>query len=366
MSLYPLLRPLLYNFSAETAHEMMMNLGRAVGGSARLTRLFELIFDFEDERLETQVGNLRFPNPVGLAAGFDKDGVILPLLEALGFGGIEVGTLTPRPQEGNEKPRLFRLTEDEAIINRMGFNNQGIEAFVKRHQNRPAPEEKRRHRPLGVNLGKNKLTPNEEAGQDYCRGLKAAYSVGDYFTVNISSPNTQGLRDLQSEDSLLPLIRAILAQRQELIDQGQQKKPIWLKVAPDLEGDQLQVICQIALELKLDALVLTNTTLARDGLKSLNATQTGGLSGRPLCEKADQVLSEAARLTRGKLPLVGVGGVFEAGDLWRKLELGASFVQIYTGLIYQGPGLAQQLKRGLVQRLNAQRARQLPKRVVFE
>ncbi|MDT8448195.1 MAG: quinone-dependent dihydroorotate dehydrogenase [bacterium] len=363
MSLYPLVRPLLYNFSPEWVHDQMMALGRAIGGSRRLTRLVELIYDYEDERLFCKVGELEFPNPIGLAAGFDKDGLIVPLLEALGFGAVEIGTLTPRPQPGNPQPRLFRLAEDQAIINRMGFNNGGVEACCTRLAKQIRDE--RRKRPLGINLGKNKDTPNAQAAEDYCFGLERAYPWAEYFTINISSPNTQGLRDLQSEDSLLPLLKAILAQREKLAGKHGERKPVWLKVAPDLEGEQLEVICQIALQLKLDALVLTNTTLRRENLTNLNRTQAGGLSGRPLRLLSNQILDRAAVLTAGKIPLVGVGGIFEGQDVWDKLELGASMVQIYTGMIYQGPALVNQLKQDLVRRLNEQRKRQIPKRVVF-
>lgn len=352
------LKPLLYQLEPEWVHEATLDVARAVGSSRRLERLVEILFDFEDQRLTVEMGPLSFPNPVGLAAGFDKNGVALSLLYALGFGAVEVGTLTPRPQPGNPQPRLFRLVEDQAIINRMGFNNHGVEAFVAQVRGRKFD------RPLGVNLGKNKGTPNDQAAQDYCIGLEKAYEVADYFTINISSPNTVGLRDLQSEESLVPLLKALLEQRQKLANRSGKKKPLWLKIAPDLNRESLTVVCQIALELKLDALVLTNTTLERPGLKSLNGTQAGGLSGQPLASLSNQALDFAFGVTGGKLPLVGVGGIFSAQDAWTKLELGASLVQVYTGLIFEGPGLVRKIKQGLVERLNQQRAYGLPKRVV--
>jgi len=355
--MYHQIAKFLFQLDPEWVHHQTIGLGSAVSKSKSLVPLMEFLLGFEDNRLNAQVGSLEFPNPIGLAAGFDKDGVSVPLLFAMGFGAVEVGTLTPKAQPGNPKPRLFRLSDSEAIINRMGFNNQGIEAFVKQATSLQST------RPLGVNLGKNKLTANEKAAEDYCIGLTKSYDVGDYFAINISSPNTEGLRDLQSEDSLMPLLKEIIKTRDQLSRQNE-KKPLWLKVAPDLTDDQLKVICQIALELKIDALVLTNTTLDREGLKDLNAVQSGGLSGRPLLSKSNQILSKAFEYTSGKLPLVGVGGVFTAEDAWKKLELGASFVQIYTGLIYQGPSVVKAIKKGLVARLNENRATSLPKRVV--
>jgi len=356
--MYRQLAKLLYQFEPEWVHQRTMNLGQGVSNAASLISLVEFLFGFEDSRLTTEVGSLEFPNPIGLAAGFDKDGLAVPLLFALGFGAVEVGTLTPKAQAGNPKPRLFRLLEDQAIINRMGFNNDGIDAFVRHASTLQCKY------PLGVNLGKNKLTENDKAADDYCIGLERSYAVGDYFTINISSPNTAGLRDLQSETSLLPLLKKILATRDQLSGQTGKKKPLWLKVAPDLTDDQLEVICQIALELKIDALVLTNTTLDRGNISDLNASQAGGLSGKPLLSRSNAILSKAFEYTSGKLPLVGVGGVFTAEDAWKKLELGASFVQIYTSLIYQGPSVVKSINKGLVKQLNQNRAITLPKRVV--
>ncbi len=340
--IFNLLKPLLFALHPENIHEKILALGRVASKHPALLNGVRAIFYLEDERLQTQVGNLRFPNPIGLAAGFDKNAEAVPLLESLGFGAVEVGTVTPKGQAGNEKPRLFRLLADRAIINRMGFNNEGIGAMTHRLQRL------KKNIPLGINLGKNKSTPNEEAVQDYALLLEKAYPFGDYFVLNISSPNTPGLRGLQEIENLKPLLRGLLQQRDQLAATGGKTKPLWLKLAPDLQSDELQAICQLALELRLDALVLTNTTVTRPNLTSPLSIETGGLSGKPLRALSNQRLAEAALFTQGRIPLVAVGGIFNAHDVIEKLRLGASFVQVYTSLIFEGPGLIKNLKSNLL------------------
>ncbi len=340
--IYPLLKPLLFRADPEKAHERMMSLGRKLSKHPSLLNAVRALFYLEDERLRVQVGGLSFPNPIGLAAGFDKNAEAIPLFEALGFGSVEVGTVTPRGQRGNEKPRLFRLLEDKAIINRMGFNNDGVNAMAHRISGIS------KNIVLGINIGKNKTTPNEDALSDYQICLREAYAHGDYFTINISSPNTPGLRGLQELESLTPLLEGLLETREEL-SKTHGPKPLWLKLAPDLSSEELEKICGLSLKLKLDALVLTNTTLARpDHLVNGHKVEAGGLSGKPVRELSNEKLKEAAKFTGGKISLVGVGGVFHAKDVVEKLTLGASLVQIYSGLIYEGPGLIKEIKEGLL------------------
>jgi len=345
MILYNLLKPLIYSMDPETAHERILSLGRRASKHPALLNALRAMFYLEDDHLKTQVGDLTFPNPIGLAAGFDKNAEIVPLFEALGFGAVEVGTVTPKGQPGNDHPRLFRLLEDRAIINRMGFNNEGIDAMLHRLQGLS------KNIPLGVNLGKNKSTPNEEALSDYLCLLEKAYPWGDYFVINISSPNTPGLRGLQELDSLTPLLEGLLEKRNELAEASGQRKQIWLKLAPDLDSSELEKICQLALQLKLDALVLTNTTISRPKLKSKHALESGGLSGKPLRDLSNKRLKEAVEFTKGEIPLIGVGGIFNAKDVAEKLKLGASLVQVYSGLIFEGPGLIQRLKKDLLKEM---------------
>ena len=340
--IYPLLKPLLFKSDPEHAHEKIMGLGRKLSKSPALLNALRALYYLEDEKLRVQIGDLSFPNPIGLAAGFDKNAEAIPLFEALGFGSVEVGTVTPKGQMGNDKPRLFRLLEDKAIINRMGFNNDGVKAMSHR------VSEVSKNIVLGINIGKNKTTPNEDALSDYQICLNEAYGQGDYFTINISSPNTPGLRGLQELESLTPLLEGLLETREKLAKEHG-KKQLWLKLAPDLSTEELEKICGLSMQLKLDALVLTNTTLARpDNLKNQNKGEMGGLSGKPVRALSNQKLKEASQFTGGKIPLIGVGGIFHAKDVVEKLTLGASMVQIYSGLIYEGPGLIKEIKKGLI------------------
>lgn len=351
--IYNWLRPLIYSYEPEEIHERVLSLckvGEKIPGLLGILRQF---FAVRDEKLNVTIGNLTFPNPVGLAAGFDKNGVAVPLLQALGFGHVEVGTVTPLPQPGNPKQRLFRLKEDEAIINRMGFNNDGILALIH------SLNRIKRIAPVGVNLGKNRDTPMELASQDYIKGMKASWSVADYFTINISSPNTKNLRNLQREKFLYPFIKEIIKTRKKLHQERGTYKQVWLKIAPDLTDQELKVITGIITDLKVDALVITNTTISRPGLKSNYRQESGGLSGRPIFDLSNQVLEEVAKLTDGKLPLIGVGGVFSAENVMHKMRIGASMVQVFTAMIYRGPALAQKINRGLLDLMERQGLRNI-------
>ena len=338
-----LLKPLLFQLDAEKAHHLVFdNLRRTYrvpGGPALLRGLY----DFQDPALEREVFGLRFRNPVGLAAGLDKNAELTAELGALGFGFLEIGTVTPRPQPGNPAPRLFRLPQDEALLNRMGFNNDGAAAVAERLR---AP------RPAGLiiggNIGKNKDTPNEHAAQDYVACVTALHEVVDYFVVNVSSPNTPGLRQLQERE---PLIR-LLQQVQERNATLPSPRPLLLKIAPDLTDAQLDDILLIARETRLSGLVVTNTTIARHGLQTdsghVQDLGAGGLSGRPLRQRATEMVRYLHRHSHGALPIIGVGGIHSAEDAQEKLVAGASLVQLYTGFVYEGPALVKRINQALV------------------
>lgn len=331
MALYPLLRPFAFALDAERAH-------RATIGALKLLPPGKPAEP--DPVLSVQVAGLDFPNPVGLAAGFDKDAEIFRQMLGFGFGFVEVGTLTPLPQEGNPRPRLFRLAGDRAVINRMGFNNEGQSAALIRLR-------ARRGRGLvGVNIGANKDKAGGEAAiADYCAGVAAMTGVADYLTVNISSPNTPGLRDLQDEGALDALLMAVTEARGA-------GPPIFLKVAPDLERAQIDAIARIAIERKIDALIVANTTISRPALTSSHRGEAGGLSGAPLKGLALERLRDFRAATGGALPLIAVGGIENGVDAFDRIRAGASLVQIYTALVYQGPGLAGEIK-GELRRLLA-------------
>ena len=341
--IYGLLKKFLFQFNPEFIHELIIKLLKFSKKFPGLLILIHKLSSFNHPRLKVQIGNLTFPNPIGLAAGFDKNGEAISGLQALGFGHLEVGTVTPVAQAGNLKPRLFRLIEDQAIINRMGFNNKGVDYLTKQMSGNHSKV------PIGINLGKNKQTPIESAVDDYLIGLKKAWPYGDYFTINISSPNTENLRDLQQEDYLLPLIQSIIKKRDQLSEASKQFKQIWLKIAPDLSETEIKKIIDIALSAKIDALIVTNTTVSRSNLKSVNHNETGGLSGKPLSELSNLALSIVAECVNGKIPIIGVGGIFYAEDVFRKLSMGASMVQIFTGFIYEGPGIVKQINKNLIQ-----------------
>ena len=285
---------------------------------------------------------IEFPNRVGLAAGLDKNGEHIDALAACGFGFVEIGTVTPKPQPGNDKPRLFRLVQDRAIINRMGFNNHGVDYLVERVQR------SQRNCVLGINIGKNKLTPNEHAVDDYVACLQKVYPHADYVVVNISSPNTPGLRELQHGDALRSLLLALKQEQSKLQRQHTRYVPLLVKIAPDLSDTEIESLAAIFIELGVDGVIATNTTNARTGLThSELATEQGGLSGQPLTAQADHVLAVLVKALQGKLPVIAVGGVMSVAEAQRKLALGAELVQVYTGFIYQGPALVAAIASAL-------------------
>ena len=330
-----LVRPILFRLPPETAHELALH-------SLSLLPARLLARHSSNPSLRVERFGLSFPNPVGLAAGFDKNGIALRPLAALGFGFIEAGTVTYHPQPGNPRPRLFRLSEDQALINRAGFNNHGAAAFVQRVK---------QHRPdcvLGVSIGKSKVTPIEDATEDYLKSFELVHEVADYIAVNVSSPNTPQLRELQQSQQLTSLLSALQARNREL----QKPLPLLVKLSPDLEHSDLEMIVDVANRLQIDGFIATNTTVSRRGLrtdaKRVAACGEGGLSGKPLANRATRMIAELYQLTGGRIPLIGVGGIFNADDAWEKITAGASLVQLYTGFIYQGPNIARKINDGLV------------------
>ena len=328
MSLYSLTRPFLFALDAEAAHGAGL---RAIELAYR-TGLNPLLAN-KPQPLPTHAFGITFPNPVGLAAGLDKNGAHVDALASLGFGFIEVGTITPKPQPGNSKPRMFRLPECHAVINRLGFNNGGVYALLKNL------DCARFSGVLGVNIGKNKDTPNERAVDDYLLCLRAVYERASYVTVNISSPNTSGLRDLQEEETLRRFI-GTLREEQEKLGARRRRKPMLLKIAPDLTDAEMDAIADVSLASGIDGLICTNTTIERHAIAGHRfANETGGLSGAPVFAKSTAVLAGMATRTQGKLPIVGVGGILGGADAQAKIGAGATLVQCYTGLIYRGPDL---------------------------
>ena len=341
--MYHLLKPILFLFQPEKAHHLTITLARIGFGIPIIGWLLKKYYSVADKSLERKLFGLTFKNPVGLAAGFDKDGKYFRLMSKLGFGFIEVGTVTPKPQIGNPQPRLFRLKEDEAIINRMGFNNEGVEALVERlKQGKP------KNLIVGGNIGKNKVTPNENASDDYTYAFKQLFPFVDYFVVNVSSPNTPNLRDLQEKEPLTKLLSLL----QDLNQQKDKPKPILLKIAPDLTDTQLDDIIEIVDATKIDGVIATNTTISRSGLKesaaSIKAIGNGGLSGQPLTNRATEVIRYLYEKSNKKLTIIGVGGIASAKDAQEKLAAGAALVQIYSGLIYEGPALIRRINKALI------------------
>jgi dihydroorotate dehydrogenase len=327
--MYSLARSFLFCLDAERAHD----LGLVSLEAAYRTGLNPLLA-IRPAPLPTRVFGLDFPNPVGLAAGLDKNGAHVDALAALGFGFIEVGTTTPRPQAGNPKPRMWRLPRHEAVINRLGFNNDGVDALVRN------VEKARFSGVLGINIGRNKDTPNASAADDYLACLERVYARASYVTVNISSPNTQGLRDLQEEETLRRFLGTLVDARERLAGRHGARKPLLLKIAPDLSEEELDAIAQVALATRLDGLICTNTTLDRAGVTgAAHAEEAGGLSGKPLLQKATSVLRGIGERLGGRIPLIGVGGIMTGADAAAKIEAGASLVQFYTGMVYRGPEL---------------------------
>ncbi len=337
--LYPIVRPFLFKLDAETAHEWTVKL-------LRTAHTLGLLPEAQDDpACAREVMGLRFPNCVGLAAGMDKSASAVDAWSGLGFGFVEVGTLTPRPQPGNPTPRLFRLIEKEGIINRMGFNNPGIQAAVSKLERRTGKGI------VGVNIGKNFDTPNERAVDDYLICLRAAYPVADYVAVNISSPNTKGLRDLQAEEPVRRLLGTLKEEQQKLATQYGKLKPLVVKIAPDLTAEQVENLARVFSEMRMDGVIATNTTISRQGVEGHPlAQETGGLSGAPLTRRATDVISSlyiASQLGRSgaSFPIIGVGGIFNAADAQAKLDAGASLVQVYSALVYRGPGMIPEIAR---------------------
>jgi dihydroorotate dehydrogenase len=333
-----LLRPILFRLPPETAHELALHSLPFIPQRFIAKRV-------SDPALKIERFGLSFPNPVGLAAGFDKNGVALQPLAALGFSHIEAGTVTYHAQPGNPRPRLFRLSEDQALINRAGFNNEGAAAFAQR------VERQRPHCVLGVSIGKSKITPLAEATADYLASFELVYNVADYIAVNVSSPNTPQLRELQQSEQLSSLLSALQARGRELQQRYQRRVPLLVKLSPDLDRGELEVIVDVIERLKIDGIIATNTTVSRDGLRTdarrVASFGEGGLSGKPLANRSTQMIAQLFELTGGRIPLIGVGGIFNADDAWEKICAGASLVQLYTGFIYQGPTIAQQINEGL-------------------
>jgi len=346
--LYRLIRPLLFALDAETSHRLTLGLLRAgwqVPGTSALVRQ---LLAANVPGLPVDIMGLRFPNPVGLAAGLDKEACCAGAFHDFGFGFVELGTVTPHPQPGNPRPRLFRLIEHLAILNRMGFNSGGLDAFLANLQRSP------RRGLIGVNLGKNKNTPAEQAIDDYLIGMRAVHAYADYITINISSPNTPGLRDLQEAGALDALLAGLRAEQDRLASTHGRRVPLALKVAPDLDDDSLDAIARLLLAHQFDAVIATNTTIHRPGLDSEPlAREIGGLSGLPLGPYSTQVIRRLYATLQGKVPIIGVGGIFSAEDAWEKLVAGAELVQIYSALIYRGPEIVRHIVTGLADKVHA-------------
>ena len=347
--MYSLLRNLLFKLKAEQAHYFSMNLLRTACGIGPVRKIISAMFSPKDPSLERKEFGLTFRNPVGLGAGFDKNAIYLRELEALGFGFVEIGTVTPLPQAGNDKPRLFRLPADKALINRMGFNNDGVKVIKERLEKWKIKGEGNRDKGIGRmiiggNIGKNKVTPNEDAWKDYEICFNELFEVVDYFVVNVSSPNTPGLRALQDKDALLKILGVL----QENNHSRPQPKPLLLKIAPDLTDEQLHDIAEITRIVKLDGIVSSNTTISRDNLSitsknSADKIGMGGLSGLPLQDLSNTVLKKLHQLTGNQIPIIGSGGIYTGKDAKEKMNAGASLVQVWTGFIYEGPGIVKNI-----------------------
>ena len=358
-----LIKPFLFLFPPETSHHLVAFLLKIPG----LSFLFGLFYKYENPKLQKNIFGLNFPNPVGLAAGFDKDAKFFDEISNCGFGFIEVGTVTPKPQPGNDKPRLFRLTEDEALINRMGFNNDGVEAMVERLKKRHTPSGSPHGEVLiGGNIGKNKITPNENAIADYEYCFEKLYGYVDYFVVNVSSPNTPGLRELQEKEPLKKILFRLMELNRKLSDERRLTRdantfsvgrpssvlrPVLLKIAPDLTNEQLDDIIEIVRETKIDGVVATNTTISRSGLRAsdirLQSLGAGGLSGKPLAKRSTEVIKYLHERSNGSFPIIASGGIHSAEDAIEKLNAGASLVQLYTGFIYEGPALVKRICKAI-------------------
>ena len=345
LNLYDLARPFLFSLDPEAAHDFTLN-------QLALTQntLFDRAYRQACVSDPVQLAGLTFPNRVGMAAGLDKNARCIDGLGAMGFGFVEVGTVTPLAQPGNDKPRMFRLSEARALINRLGFNNEGLEAFVG---NVKKSKFRQQGRLLGLNIGKNALTPIERATDDYLLGLSGVYAHADYVTVNISSPNTKNLRALQTDEALDQLLSALNERKQELADKHQKQVPVFLKIAPDLDDEQIRVIASSLRKHNIDGVIATNTTLSREAVQGMpHANETGGLSGAPVLSGSNRVIRLLRTQLGPQFPIIGVGGIMSGYDAVSKIEAGADVVQIYTGLIYKGPALVHEVAKALKQLSN--------------
>ncbi|MEX2379663.1 MAG: quinone-dependent dihydroorotate dehydrogenase [Vicingaceae bacterium] len=337
-----IIKPLLFQIPAEEAHYKVFSWLKTTLKSKFVRRVVSRSNQLKHASLQRECFGLSFDNPVGLAAGFDKDAKLFEELSCFGFGFIEIGTLTPKPQDGNPKPRLFRLPKDEALINRMGFNNEGVEAAVNRLKMRDPKLI------IGGNIGKNKVTPNEEALNDYLKCFHALFDHVDYFVVNVSSPNTPNLRELQEKEPLMKLLMALQSENEK----KSKRKPILLKIAPDLTDSQLDDIVEIVQATALDGVIATNTTIDRSNLKTteqeVESIGAGGLSGKPVRQRSTDVIQYLSNKSNKGFPIVAVGGIFTAEDAIEKLEAGADLVQVYTGFIYEGPQMVKRINKGLI------------------
>ena len=335
-----LIKPILFLFDPEWVHHTVFYLLKVVHRIPGMGTMIRDIYHVKDQRLERKLFGLTFPNPVGLAAGFDKDAMLYQELSNFGFGFIEIGTLTPKPQPGNPKKRLFRLPEDNGLINRMGFNNQGVVEAIERLK-------KNNGVLIGGNIGKNKITPNDEAVSDYVQCFEALFPHVDYFVVNVSSPNTPNLRALQDKEPLQHLLQTL----KDLNLKRNSPKPILLKIAPDLIDDQLLDIIDIVTTVKIDGVIASNTTLSREGLISSNKSEMGGLSGKPVAERSTEVIRFLHEKSNNAFPIIGVGGIHSSEDAINKLNAGASLIQLYTGFVYEGPGVIKKINKAILEQV---------------
>ncbi|GMR09400.1 MAG: quinone-dependent dihydroorotate dehydrogenase [Anaerolineae bacterium] len=337
MASYDAFRNLLFRLEPERAHRLTLQMLALAGAIPALRSGMRRIFSFEDPALRVRAFGLEFANPVGLAAGYDKDGLAMHGLACLGFGHLELGTVTSAPQQGNPRPRLFRLAEDQALINRMGFPNQGVSRMLERLKKRPAGIV------LGINIGKSAETPIQEASRDYTRLMELVYESADYLAINVSSPNTTGLRQLQGRRYLEDLLSDLAGTRARLIAESGKSRPVLVKLAPDLDDTGLEQAIEVIQGTGMDGIIVANTTTSRDGLRAPSVDESGGLSGLPLFRRSTDMIRHVRAKTGGGLPIIGVGGVFGPEQALEKLNAGATLIQMYTGLIYRGPGLIREI-----------------------
>ena len=345
------LRPIFFSSDAETAHERMLSSVEMISKFPGLIPFLRWQFREESPVLNTNLFGIKVNNPIGLAAGFDKDGRIYPSLFALGFGFVEIGTVTPLPQSGNSKPRIFRLLDDHALVNHLGFNSQGIQKMSEKIKKYYEKQEKFSSCMLGINIGKNRDTSLKNAREDYVSALNALHPFADYFTINISSPNTEGLRKLQEKQMLRELLESVCSQREKLDQNNILQTPLLLKLSPDLDDKGLQNCTEIIKEYPIQGVIATNTTFDRQQLKSSHKIEQGGISGKPIKERSTEVVRTLFQELGNEMTIIGTGGVFSGADAYEKIRAGASAVQIYTALIYEGPGLVKRIKLELAELL---------------